>query len=558
MPVSGTPSAGRTERVLLRRGTLLDGTGGPASVQDLLIGGGRILRRGTDLARGGATEVDLGGSYVAPGFIDVHSHSDNAVLLNPSLDSKVAQGVTTEVVGNCGESLFPYRDDRRDEFRRLVSSYFPGVAERLAWDWTDLDSWAARVEERRPAINLAPLVGHGTARTVVAGFDARPLSAAEQSELESLVDIALAEGAFGLSTGLAYPPGFAADRGELLPLVRRTAAYEAVYATHMRNEGSLVSESLDESIELARQSGVRLEISHLKVMERALWGTAHALLDILTRARAEGLRVRADQYPYRAGETGLFVLLPPWALDGPWEATARRLRDPATRVQIVREMTEGGSAGDARWQDVGWENLVVSDVRTAAGRRWLGRNLQEIGRAENRPPVEMAIEILEHEGGDASVLVFAMSDEDVRTIGEDPHILVGSDGIGNSIAHGPSAGQLHPRNYGTFPRFLVDRSLSGSVPLPQAVRRMTGEPADHFRIPDRGYLSPGGVADLAVWPFSARDPGPDFGEDSRYARFFQSVWVAGEPVLWAGEFTGSRAGRVLKRSSEIRPPPRAA
>jgi N-acyl-D-amino-acid deacylase len=508
--------------------------------------GGRILEVGSDLPLRGAQLIDVEDRWIAPGFIDVHSHSDNVVLLNPGLESKVAQGVTTEVVGNCGESLFPFRPERAAEFRQLVSAYLPGVAEQLRWDWTDLASWAKRVGEARPAIHLAPLVGHGSLRVAVSGLGTRSLTASEQSECEALLEEALDHGAFGISTGLAYPPGFAATPQELVSLIRQVAARDGVYATHVRDEMVGVFSSVDEALEVAHSTGVRLELSHLKIMAESLWGRSRELLEQLTKARRAGIRVRADQYPYDAAETGLFVILPRWALDGPWPDTLDRIQHPQSRARILEEIRNGRGGWPIQETKGGWDRLVISDVRTPAGRQWLRRSIGAIARSEGRHPAEQALKMLEQEKGDISVLLFAMDPSDVETIGEDPEVLIGSDGVGNSIESGPLRGAIHPRNYGTFPRFLRNRSGRGRVAIETAIHRMTGAAAEFFGIPDRGYLTAGRVADFVVWRFDSVDVGPEFGEPSRYSRFFESVWVCGEPALWFGEFTKSRRGEILR------------
>lgn len=542
MSDESAPDASGDEAVLLRGGLLLDGSGGPPEIADVRLHRGRILERGPELPREGATVVDVAGQYVAPGFVDVHSHSDLTVLANPGLESKITQGVTTEVVGNCGSSPFPVSAAHADELRAYIDSFYPDVPRRIAWDWFDLAGWAGRVHEARPGTNLAPLVGHGSVRIAVAGFHNQPLSAPERRAALSEVRAAMEQGAFGFSTGLAYSPERATRAEDLVPFLGIVSEFDAVYATHQRDEGRRVVDSVRESLATATTAGVRLEISHLKCLGRAQWGGAAALLDAIAAAREAGGRVRADYYPYRAGETSLTAFVPEWVFEGSWPDAERRLRDPEARARVREEIARGVPGWTIAPDHLGWEHVVVSLVRTEGSRPYLGRSIREIATQESRDPVDVALDLLLAERGAVSILAFGAGEADVQTIGRDPNVLVGSDGVGNSLTAGPLFGPIHPRNYGCFPRFLSER-IEGEIGL--AVRRLTALPCEHFRIPLRGRIAPGFVADLVTWPTKARDPGSGYGEEPRYSRLFDSVWLAGTPAVWSHGITGRRRGRVL-------------
>jgi len=539
------PNAAGSEEVLLRGGLVLDGSGQLPRVEDLRLGRGRILERGRDLRVREASVLELSGQFVAPGFVDVHSHSDMTVLLNPGLESKALQGVTTEVVGNCGGSLFPLSHEHKEELSAYVQGFYPGVAKRLLWDWTDLPSWTERVQAAGPALNLAPLVGHGAVRIAVSGLRNEPLSSEATLEAESWVARSLHDGAFGLSTGLAYSPELRTRAADLEPMLRQVARYGAVYATHLRDEGRGVRESIAESLLLAETTGARLEISHLKCLGRGRWGLARELLAQLCTARARGLEARADIFPYEAVETGLFGLLPGWATEGTWTDTDRRLTDRAARERLYREVSAGVASWGLGRDDLHWEDIVVSSVSTPKGKAFLGRSFGEIAKDVGLSPFDVAIDLFLAERGGVSVLLFGMSQEDVRVFEHDPDTLLGSDAIGNSLTRGPLEGPIHPRTYGAFPKFLTDITPLGPLALAQAIGRITRLPCEHFGIPDRGTLTIGRVADVVVWPSDRRDAGPEYAERPRYARLFSSVWVAGTPVVFDGRATGERPGKVL-------------
>lgn len=535
--------------LLLRGATVLDGTGALARREDVRIAAGRIVARAGHLPPEGATVLDLSHHYLAPGFVDVHSHSDLTVLANPGLESKVFQGITTEVVGNCGSSPFPIAPEHRDALREYVDGFFPGVSDRHPWDWSGLAGWAERVDAVRPSINLAPLVGHGSVRIAVAGLRNGLLSSGEAHEALAHVEEALQEGAFGFSTGLAYSPELRTEPSSLEPFVRATARHGGVYATHMRDEAAQVESSVDESIALARLTGCRLEISHVKCFGRAQWGGMGRLLDRLDAARRAGLPVRADAYPYEAAETGLSAILPGWAIEGSAGAMMARLGDPSIRERIRGEILAGVPGWSIGPRSLEWRGIVIAAVASRADHPYLGRNLVEIAASLGRDPLDIALDLLVAEHGAVSVLMFGMEPKDVRLAISSPSVFLGTDAIGNSLLNGPLIGPIHPRAYGTFPRFLAEEGADPRA-LAAAVARITALPSDHFGLSGRGRILPGQVADLVAWPVGGIDRGPEYGEAPRYSALFQAVWVGGEPVLWDGELTGRRPGRVLRRSAE--------
>jgi N-acyl-D-amino-acid deacylase len=523
--------------ILIRGGTVIDGTGRPARRADVAISGNRI--EAIDLLAGAsaARVIDATGHVVAPGFVDMHSHADFVLPGLPTADSKVHQGFTLEVVGNCGASPAPLSPARRQDVIDTSALTLPA----LAWDWTSLRSYLDRLTRQGISINVAPLVGHGTIRLLVMGpGDARPTADVIHAMARE-VRRAMDEGAVGLSTGLIYAPGVFADTDELVALARAAGQAGGFYASHIRGEGDTLLPAIVEAIDVGRRASVPVEISHLKAAGRSNWPKMAQAIELIEAARADGLDVTADMYPYPAGSTALSALLPAWVHAGGRDALLARLADAADLARIKAALVGPGMARDA-----GWDGVVIAGC--PARSEYEGQTLARIAAGLGMSPDEAVIEILRQAKGDADMILFMMSEDNVALGLGRPWVMIGSDGEGRA-ARGPYAtGKPHPRNYGTCPRLLGhyvrDRGL---LSLPEAIRKLTSLPAGKLGLPERGRLEPGAVADVVVFDPATIADTATFAEPHRYPEGVPWVLVNGEPVIAGGQHTGKRPGRVLSR-----------
>jgi N-acyl-D-amino-acid deacylase len=522
---------------LIRGGTVIDGTGEPARRADVAIAGDRIeaIARLPD-ARA-ARVIDATGHVVAPGFIDMHSHADFVLPGLPTADSLVYQGFTLAVVGNCGASPAPLTPARRQDIIDATGLPLPP----LAWNWTTFRSYLDGLTRERLSVNVAPLVGHGTVRLVVMGpGDARPTSD-QLRTMATEVRRAVEEGALGFSTGLIYPPGVYADTDEVVALARAAREAGGFYASHIRGEGETLLPAIAEAIEVGRHAGVPVEVSHLKAAGRSNWPKMGQAIELIERARADGLDVTADMYPYPAGSTMLSALLPPWAHAGGREALLARLQDPTDRARICAELAGAGMARDA-----GWDGILIAGC--PAQTEYEGRTLAHIAAGLGLPPEEAVIAILRESKGDADMVLFMMSAENVALGLARPWVMIGSDGEGHATEGPYAAGKPHPRNYGTCPRFLGHYVRDqGLLPLPEAIRKMTSLPAAKLGLRDRGRLASGARADVVVFDPATIADTATFAAPHRYPRGIPWVLVNGEPVIAGGRHTGSRPGQVVAR-----------
>ena len=519
--------------LIISGGQVVDGTGAPPVRTDVLVRGGRIAGLlAPDAPRPPAEVLDATGLVVAPGFIDLHSHADFTLTGHPAADSAVYQGVTTLLGGNCGSSPFPMA-------RPSGSGSFLGT--RFAWDWTDLAGFAGAVAADPPAINLATQVGLNALRTVVMGPERRPATDEELDRMRALVAEAAAQGAFGFSTGLIYAPGSYASAEEVTALAATAAEHGLLYSTHMRNEADQLIDAVTEALDTARRSGVRLEISHLKAMGPANHGKVRRALELIEEARADGVDVAADVYPYTASSTRLTSRLPGWALDGGDGALLRRLGEPETRARIAAELR-------ARFgRDVDPAGVVIAELPDGPYTEFIGRSLAEIGEARGVDPADAAMDLLAEHQANVAIVNHAMAGADVATVLAHPLVSVASDGW---TLKPSGEGRPHPRSFGTFARVLGRYVREdGLLTLPDAVRKMTSLPASRMGLADRGEVRTGLVADLAVFDPARVTDESDFTDPWRLATGVRHVLVNGVPVLRDGTTTGARPGRVLPRTT---------
>lgn len=510
-------------------GLVFDGTGTPAVRADVGVLDGRIREVG-DLARAEArAECPAQGRVVCPGFIDTHSHSDSYLLLEPSAPSKLYQGVTTEVVGNCGASAAP-----RLGKARLPSDWqtfqYPGT-------WRTMAEYRTLWEKVRPAVNQVTLVGHNVLRASVMGYEGRAAAPDEVAGMCRLLEESLAAGARGFTTGLIYPPGMYAAAEEIQALASTAAGRGGLYASHMRSESSRLIKALDETIGIGRATGIRVQVSHLKTSGRGNWHLIDRALETLENARSEGVEVAADRYPYLSSCTELDVILPNWATEGGHDAELARLRDPATRARLRADVL--ASRPEDYW------GIVTIGSSDAQNGRFRGRLLSDVASELGMEPVDAALYLIEADGLKTSAFFQGMSEDNMWRILALPYVMLGSDASVRAPWGPLSRDYPHPRAYGSFPRFLR-ASLDGrTVPLAEAIRKMTSLPADHFRLVDRGRLQPGKAADIVVIDPATVSDRATYADPHQLAKGVVHVVVNGALEMADGQLTGHRAGTWL-------------
>lgn len=524
--------------LLFRGGTILDGTGGPAFLADVAVKGDRIAAVGEVGAEQAARVFDLRGLHLAPGFVDMHSHSDGSILGYPGAESRARQGITTEVTGNCGSSAAPLAGVAAAEARRELERG------RLTLDWSDVASYFARLERTGVAVNQALLVGQGTLREGVVGAGDRPATPEETKAMGRSLEAALDQGALGLSTGLEYAPGRYTPTEEIVALARIVARRGGFYASHVRNEERQLLEAVDEAVRIGRLAGVRVEVSHVKASGRGNWGKQVASLALLEAARRDGVEVLGDAYPYTAYSTGLTVTFPGWALDGGRDAILTRLRG-SERERIRREVDDYVLHGDPG--DYGL--IVIAGVRSEVNRRFVGRSLAEVAAEWKADPPEALLRLVEEEETDVSYVGHGMSPENVERVLAHPLVMVGSDGYALAPSGRALEGRPHPRSYGCYPRVLGHYCRERKVlSLEAAVRKCTSLPADQAGLRDRGRIAREKMADLVAFDAGAVKDAATFESPHRYPDGIVHVLVNGVFVVEDGKGTAARPGRVLRRT----------
>ena len=519
--------------------TVIDGTGAEGSRADVGVSDDVIAAVG-DLSREPAgSTLRAAGRVLAPGFIDMHSHSDWRLWENRRAESKIRQGVTTEVVGNCGFSPAPVATEFLDDLRGFALYVPTGMDFR----WRSVGEYLRAFDADGTALNVLQLVGHGTLRIATMGFARRAPDVKELARMQRLMGDAMEDGAWGLSTGLIYAPGSYAATEEIVEIARVAGRHRGFYASHIRGEGATLLDAVTEAIRVGREGNLPVQVSHIKAAGRPNWGKVAQALALIDAARAEGLDVMADVYPYTASSTTLRTLLPDWALDGGVEAMMQRLGDPAVRARIRSEL-EAPVTGQSLLDRIGWENIMIAYC--ARRKDAEGKRLSELGAARGLDPLEAALELIVDEAGKAYMILFQLDEADLRRALVHPIVMIGSDG--SSLApYGPlGAGKPHPRSYGTFPRVLGEYAREQRVlGLPEAVHKMTGLPARRLGLRDRGVVRVGAKADLVVFDGKRVADQATYEEPHRYPVGVEHVLVNGRLVIKDGEHTGSLPGRLL-------------
>ena len=525
--------------LLLRGGVVVDGTGAPGRVADIRVAAGQIVEVSEHLDATGARILDVSDQVVAPGFIDIHTHSDVSAVRDPACESKVRQGVTTEVTGNCGFSPFPISPEWIDTHLDHLGGR--GLGEGgLELSWTDVAGYAQLVAERPPALNLAPLVGHNTLRTAAMGLEQRPPTPDELATMQRMLADHLEQGAFGFSTGLTLVPGAYADEAEVVALLDVVASHDALYATHTRSDGDRDFGGVELAIRTARAAGARLQFSHAAINVPDHWGRAADLTALIDDARASGLDVMFDVYPYDASSSAMTQYLPIWVQEGGTEAMRARLTDPVVYERAITELRAG--FWGIPWF---WDRVMLSKVDGPDA--WaVGLTIEQAAARNGTDPAEWALQLCLDHGNAAKVVLFYRTEEDMRTFLVHPLAMVGSDG--NAMPYDTRGEQPHPRSFGTYPRIFgrYVREL-GLLSLPEAVRKSTSAVAERLQITDRGLLQEGCVADIVVFDAETVIDQATFAEPAAPPIGIHHVLVNGQLVVEDNQQTDARPGLVLRR-----------
>lgn len=528
--------------LLLRGGTVVDGTGAPGRRADVLVSGPRIAAVGAGLRRPpGARVLDVGGLTVAPGFIDLHSHSDFTFPAFPDSPGQVTQGVTSELVGHCGDTPAPLAADPAR--RQQLIDYELGAGPELGWSWGGFAQYLDVLDAARPAVNCLPLVGHNALRIFALGMDERAPAPAEISAMRGALREGLAAGAWGMSTGLAYAPGQWAQADDIVAVAEPLAEFGGIYASHIRNESDDVVAAVAEALAIGERLGAPVEVSHLKAAGARNFGRTRETLGLILAARERGVRATCDMYPYEAGSTYLSQLFPPWVFDGGTEAMLERIRSAEVRARIRADIERGLPAWGNLLRAAGsWDRVLVNGV-VESGARWaLGRHVSDLAAERGLDGLDLVCDLLLADRGATTMAIFMLSLDDVREVLASPLSGVGSDLYAVTSASAAN----HPRCSGSFAR-LLRWSREGLLPLEEAVRKLTSLPASTIGLRDRGRIEPGLVADLAVFDAAAVTDHATWEDASALASGVEHVFIGGAFAVERGRTVNLRLGRVLRR-----------
>lgn len=521
---------------VIKNGRIVDGTGNPWFFGSVGIKNGVITHVGSfDIE---AKEIiDAKGQIVSPGFIDGHSHSDLLVLKDPHYDIKLQQGVTSEVVGNCGLAPAPYFEENG----KLLIEYVEPIIGNTSWEWPwkTVGDYIDDVKKSRISENIATYVAHGSLRIAVMGFENRPPTKNEMDKMKSLLEEGMQAGAIGLSIGLLYSPGRYASKEELAELCSVLPKYDGILSTHIRGEGNNLIPSIKEVIWIAEKSGVPLHVSHLKAAGRRNWGSVIEAISIIEDARARGMDITCDVYPYDAGSTSLTTLLPPWSLEGGVPACLERIRNKSLRAKIKEEVSEEQESWDNLVVSTGWQNVVVASVENNP--QFNGKSILDISNVVGKDPIDTAFDLLLEEDGNVPIVYYHMSNDDVEKVIKWDYSLVISDSLGCEV------GIPHPRTYGSFPRlFSKYVRETKTLTLEQAIRKITSFPAQRFKLQNRGLLLPGYKADITIFNEETINDLATYENPIQYPNGITQVFVNGMKTIENKKNLRISNGEIIK------------
>ena len=528
-----------TERevtTIFKNGFVVDGSGRPGFHADVAIRGSLISEIGNLKDTSALEVIDCAGMVVAPGFIDIHTHSDLALISNPLAQSKIRQGVTTEVVGNCGFGVAPLPIGVNLENLRAAVAYID-LDLSIKWDWNTVDEYLSYMESLKTSVNVATLVGHIPIHTAIVGYGKDEATRYQIEQMKDLLHEGLSAGAYGFSTGLNYSPISYASRDELYGFAEVVVKTNTIFAWHMRNYGDDLMKSVQEVVSIALETGARTQISHLVAVGERNWGAVARALDEIDKANSQGADISVDVYPYLAGNCPLSQLLPAWAQEGGDQVMKNRLVDTHVRSQVIKE-----------WVDplVSWSEIQISSV--IPGHEGLvGQSIADIAQATGKSADESALDLLAEMGNSVGIIAFGRSETDLISIFTHPQALIGSDGQSLDPLGITGSGSPHPRSYGCYPRLLSSYVGTHGITLERAIQMSTSAIAQKLQMSDRGEITVGSRADLVVFDASKIRDLSTFTSPHQYPQGIPFVMVNGELSVHNGEHTGARSGAVLRR-----------
>ena len=534
--------------LLIKNGNVIDGSGSSAYISDIAIKNGKIEKIGTSLDIDSEKVIDASNQIVCPGFIDIHSHTDATIMINPKAESKIRQGITTEIVGNCGMSAAPLTTAFLAEVKdHLTINSDYGNADEIGKSWITFGEYIKFLNELPLGINIMPMVGFGTLRSAVMGVKSGPPTKDEMKGMEDLLEKSLEEGAAGMSTGLEYIPDSHSHVDELIQLCRVIKRQNKLYASHIRSESHNLFPAIEEAIRSGEESGCQVEISHLKLGGKFNWGKTEQLFDLLEGAISRGVRLSWDQYPYIAWGTGLVDYIPRWVIQNGHQKMIEYLSDNSTRKKIRLEINKAIKMGIHAYNTAPWENVQIAMVKSPEYKSIEGKRIAEISKELNIDPLDFVFDLLIKERGSVKTLVFCMDEEDIKTIMKHPHTIIASDGRAVATYGELNKGSTHPRYYGAFPRVLGKYVRDKKVlSLETAIKKMTSMPAKIMRLDNRGILAPNKVADITIFDPKTVCDVATFENPHQYSKGIEKVIMSGEVIIDQGNHTNKMVGQIIK------------
>lgn len=533
--------------VVIKNGRVIDGTGNPWFKADIGITKGKITKIGLIEPSEKTKVIDATKLIVSPGFIDIHSHSDYSIPFDPMVISTIHQGITTLVVGMCGASLAPVNPEKQELFDKEFSMAAPPGLE-FNVTWTSYSEYLDEMEKIGCSSNVAYILGFGMIRLAAMGYEDRKPTKDEMQKMKDYIRDAMEAGAFGISTGLIYTPQAYAETDEVLELTKEVAKYNGLYFSHIRNEGNLVIEAIQEVIDIVEQSGCRGgQIAHHKVSGKANWGRSKETLKLIEETNQRGINITCDQYPYNRGATSLMTLLPPWSHEGGPEKLVERLKDPKEKEKIKKDLYAGTNF-ESFVKNIGWECVYISSLETEKWSKYMGKSLTEITKAEGKEDeFEVLCEILIDEEAKGGMTVESMGEEDIQRIMKGRYTMIGCDGSSIPLTGPLSYGKPHPRFYGTFPRvlghFVREKKI---MSLETAIRKITSFPAQTLGLADRGLIKKNMWADIVVFDQEKIIDKATFTNPHQLSVGIEYVLVNGDIVIEKGEHQSNLPGKTLR------------